>query len=103
MGAELVIILFPTKEEAYAKYITAEYLDPAYLDMLTQGRQRLLNVCEERGWHCIDMMPPFQAAIDDGQTVYYAFDLHLDASGNKIVSDVVGNYLIENGLLEPRR
>ncbi len=103
MGAELVIILFPTKEEAYAKYITAEYLDPAYLDMLTQGRQRLLQVCEERGWHCIDMMPPFQAAIDAGQTVYYAFDLHLDASGNKIVSDVVGNYLIDNGLLEPRK
>jgi hypothetical protein len=49
------------------------------------------------------MTPYFQDAVDAGQTVYNAFDFHLDASGNKIVSDVVANYLIENGLLDLRQ
>jgi hypothetical protein len=101
MNAQMVIILIPTKEETFAKYLTGT-LDAAYLETLTQGRLRLLRTCDERGWRCIDMTPYFQEAVDAGQTVYNAFDFHLDASGNKIVSDVVANYLIDNELLEPR-
>jgi hypothetical protein len=101
MNADMVIILVPTKEESYAKYLTGT-LEPNYLDTLTSGRQRLVQTCEERGWRCIDMAPYFQEAIDAGQTVYNAYDFHLDASGNQIVSNVAANYLIENDLLEPR-
>jgi hypothetical protein len=99
MGAQMVIILLPTKEEAYALYLS-EMLGEQYLDDLTTGRERLMRVCEERGWHCIDMLPYFQQAVSDGQTVYNAYDFHLDAAGNQIVSEVVGSYLIDNGLLE---
>lgn len=101
MDATMIIILIPTKEEGYAKHITAT-LDSAYLEMLAQGRQNLLSECEEREWHCIDMTPYFQEAIGAGQTIYNAYDFHLDASGNLLVSNVVANYLIGSGLLEPR-
>ena len=101
MSAELVILLFPTKEETFAPHIT-DYLDADYLAMLPKGRLRLMDTCDERGWRCIDMTPYFQDAVSAGKPVYNAFDFHLDASGNQIVSDVVANYLIENGLLEPR-
>lgn len=98
IGAKFVILLIPTKEETYARYL-ADTLDPAYLEMLTEGRKRLLDVCAEKGWRCLDMTETLQAAVDAGQTVYNAFDFHLDASGNKLVAETLGNYLIDNGLL----
>ncbi len=98
MDAEFVILLIPTKEEAYAQHLT-DYLTPAYLDMLAVGRQRLLEVCDERGWRCLDMTPDLQAAVDEGQTVYNAFDFHLDKTGNQVVADTLARYLTENDLL----
>lgn len=102
LDAELVIVLIPTKEETYADYITEE-LGEEYLQMLTVGRQRLLNVCDKKGWRCVDVTEALQQAVAEGQTVYNAFDFHLDAAGNKIVSEVLGQYLIEHNLLDDRR
>jgi hypothetical protein len=101
IGAEMVIVLIPTKEEAYANTIT-DYLDEDYLKMLGKGRKQLMRACEEHGWRCIDMTDTFQAAIADGKTVYNAFDFHLDATGNQLLTDTLAAYLIDNGLLESR-
>lgn len=100
-GTELVIVLIPTKEEAFANYI-ADLLDADYLTMLTEGRLKLMQECDDHGWRCIDMTEAFRAAVDDGATVYNAYDFHLDAEGNRVLADVLGAYLIEEGILEPR-
>jgi hypothetical protein len=101
IGAALVILLIPTKEEAFADYLAA-YLEADYLDMLARGRAELLRACEEHDWRCIDMTDTLRAAIADGETVYNAFDFHLDAAGNQLVADTLAQYFMINGLLEPR-
>lgn len=101
IGAEMLIVLIPTKEEVYAAHVT-DYLDAGYIAMLTEGRTRLMAACAEKGWRCIDMTDAFRAAVNEGATVYNAFDFHLDAVGNQIVADRVGQYLINNDLLAPR-
>jgi len=101
-GTALVIVLIPTKEEVYADYVVGDFLDAGYIAMLGEGRAALLEVCAEKGWHCIDMTPEFTAAVHDGQTVYNAYDFHLDAAGNQLLTDKLGAYLIAEGLLEPR-
>ncbi len=62
----MVILLFPTKEETYAPYIT-DYLDADYLAMLPKGRLRLMRACDERGWRCIDMAPYFRTRSIPGK------------------------------------
>lgn len=101
MGAELVILLVPAKEEVYATW-SQDLIGSETLNYLIEGRRALLDECAARGWRCIDPTDAFTIAINDGQTVYNAFDFHLDASGNRIVADLLGNYLIAEGLLAPR-
>lgn len=96
LNTQIIIILIPTKEEVYVP----EELDTEFLSKMSEGRLQLLAMCEEYGWHCIDLLEPFQEAVKAGKTVYHAFDFHLDASGNEILAETVAQYLIENNLLQ---
>ena len=99
VGATMVLVLVPTKEEVYAEQL-ADAIGADYLDAISQTRRQLLETCADEGWHCIDPLPAFRAAIAEGETVYYALDFHLDASGNRILADVIHEYLLANDLLE---
>jgi len=98
MGAELVLLLIPTKEEVYAAWST-EALGEDMIAYLVEGRMALLEQCAQREWRCVDATDTFVAAVNEGQTVYNAFDFHLDASGNRLAAELLGRYLIEQGLL----
>lgn len=98
LGAKLVILLIPTKEEVYANW-NREDLGEDIISYLTDGRRQLLQHCVDRAWHCIDLTDAFQSAVGEGKTVYNAFDFHLDAAGNQIAAQVLGEYLIAEGLL----
>lgn len=101
LGAQLLMVFIPAKEEAYGDFLVRR-LGQQYLDDLAAARLRLLEQCAERGWHCIDALPALRAAVNAGQTVYYAFDSHLDPVGNKILEEVIYTYIIEHNLI-PRR
>lgn len=98
IGAKMIIIPIPTKEEAYADQLV-NLLGQKYLDQMGETRRLVLEQCTKEGWYCIDPLPAFQQAIKNGQTIYYAFDAHLDASGNKVLAELVHDYIIKNGLL----
>lgn len=99
IGAEMILVLLPTKEEAYAEYLVDD-LGEEYIQQLGESRRMLMALCEEKGWRCIDMLPIFQEAIQKGESIYYALDFHLDASGNKLLAETLHDYIIENGLLD---
>lgn len=101
MGAELVVLLIPTKEEVYATW-SRDAIGDETLAYLVEGRQALLAECAARGWRCIDPTDALTEAATEGEQVYNAFDFHLNASGNRIVAERVGRYLIEEGLLDAR-
>jgi hypothetical protein len=98
MGAELVIVLMPTKEEVYAPD-TARAVGQPYLDTVSEGRLRLLTVCEERGWRCLDLTPALQAEANAGRVIFYSVDHHITDYGNQVVSAAVAQYVIDAGLL----
>lgn len=99
IGAEMLLVLLPTKEEAYAEYLIDE-LGEAYIDEIGESRRILMALCKEKDWRCIDMLPVFQEAIRNGETIYYALDFHLDASGNRLLAETLHDYIVENGLLD---
>jgi hypothetical protein len=98
MGGKLVIVLIPTKDEAYAEY-AAGVLGQDYLDSISEGRTRLLALCAERGWRCVDPVAAFQAEIRAGHMVYFQLDSHLNPYGNQVLARVVEDYLVQNQLL----
>jgi SGNH hydrolase-like domain, acetyltransferase AlgX len=97
-NASLLIVLLPVKEEAYADLLAGK-LSRAYLDPIGEGRRRLLAQCQAQGWHCLDALPPLQAAINQGQTIFYGFDSHLDVSGNRVLAQIIADYIRAKGLL----
>ncbi|CAG0958079.1 hypothetical protein ANRL4_00495 [Anaerolineae bacterium] len=99
LGAKLMLIILPTKEEAYAKVLEPVIGKP-YLDQMAESREKLLATCVEMGWYCLDPLPAFREAITKGETIYYAFDSHLDESGNQILAVLVKDFIKQHQLLE---
>ena len=91
-GIPLMLVLIPTKEEVYARW-TEPILGKDALDAVREGRQRMLDFCEEEGFVCLDMMEALIAAADEGQQVYFVQDNHINAAGNAIVADTVWKFL----------
>lgn len=91
-GIPLVLVLIPTKEEVYARW-TEPILGKDALDALREGRQRMLDFCEEEGLICLDMTETLTAAASEGQQVYFVKDNHINAAGNAIVADTVWQFL----------
>ncbi len=99
-NARLLIVLLPVKEEAYADLLQTK-LPAEYIDAIGEGRRILLAQCEENGWDCIDMLPALKDAVNSGQTIFYAFDSHLDPSGNAVLETTIAEYIQTHNLLTP--
>jgi hypothetical protein len=102
-GVRLLIVLLPVKEEAYRDQIVAsqgEQYAP-YIDAIGEGRRRLLDQCTALGLPCLDALPTLRQAVNTGQTVYYAYDSHLDPGGNAVLAGLVAGYLTTQGWLTP--
>jgi hypothetical protein len=102
LGAKMILIPIPDRIEAYSAFLTP-ILGQQYIDQLGEARRAVLQQCADRGWYCLDPLPAFQEAIKHGQTIYYAYDQHLDASGNRLLEDLVHSYIIQNNLLPGRQ
>ncbi|MCE7945909.1 MAG: hypothetical protein DYG88_00605 [Chloroflexi bacterium CFX4] len=101
VGAELLIVLIPTKEEAYSAALS-ETLGTEFIESIGEGRRTLIAHFAENGYHYLDALPALQAAIQNGETIYYSFDSHLDASGNRLLATLVAEYLNREQLLPKR-
>ncbi|MFQ3536709.1 MAG: SGNH/GDSL hydrolase family protein [Aggregatilineales bacterium] len=98
IGAELLIVLLPTKEEAYSSALS-QTLGNAYIESIGEGRRAIIAHLAANGYRYLDALPALRKAVEDGQSVFYSFDSHLDASGNRILAELVGKYLTRENLL----
>ncbi|MDW8299528.1 MAG: hypothetical protein RML95_09335 [Anaerolineae bacterium] len=101
VGAELLIVLIPTKEEAFGKALS-KVLGDAYVEPIGAARRALIEHLEAQGFHYIDALPAFQAAIERGESVYYDRIEYLNPSGNRVLAELVANYIESKNLLPPR-
>jgi hypothetical protein len=55
-----------------------------------------MDFCIEQEIECISPTEELIAATKSGQQTYFSYDQHWTPEGNKVVADVVGNYLTAN-------
>ncbi|MFQ3536219.1 MAG: hypothetical protein SNJ58_10100 [Aggregatilineales bacterium] len=91
-GGRFVVILVPTKEEVY-RHLTERYLGAAYLDQLAEPRLRLLNFCAAEQLTCLDLTPALTERALQGQQLFFRDDIHLNATGNRAVSEIIADFL----------
>jgi hypothetical protein len=97
-GAELVIILVPSKEQVYwEQFRQVTSLPPDYnIDQLVEP-VRLF--CLEGKLHCLDLTPVFRAEAAKGQQLYFPVDIHWNAQGHALAAQVVEEFLRQEKLL----
>jgi hypothetical protein len=93
----MVIVVIPAKEEVYRK-LTEPYLGEDGIEMVSEGRLRLLEFCEKEGLICLDMTPVLTARAEAGEMVYYSDDIHLNEAGNALLAETLWQLLVEKGL-----
>lgn len=99
MGVPLLIVLIPDKEEVYAEALTP-ILGAEYIAGIGQNRRAMMAECATRGWHCLDLLETFTAALAEGAGVYYNLDFHLAPDGNRIMAQAIAAYVAGQGWRE---
>jgi len=97
----LMLILIPTKEEVYADY-TQQDLSADQLDLLRDGRQRMLTFCQENDLLCLDPTGAFQEKARSGELLYWPQNDHLNPAGNALLADLVWQFMGEHDLQPPQ-
>ena len=87
VGAEMVVLFFPTKEEVYMP-LTVD--DPP--DLSTPFREAL----EKHGIPTIHPLEALRERAKQGEQVYFEIDGHPNAAGYAVIAEVVDAYLVEN-------
>jgi len=99
IGAKLVIVLIPAKEEVYQK-LTEPYLGAQNLAIYSEGRNMMLGLCKTRGLTCFDVTPVLTQHANAGEQVYWPSDIHLNPAGNAILAQAVDDFLKAQGLVK---
>lgn len=88
-GAELVIVLIPTKEQTRDRFLeevlTSFEVAPALIDFDRPSRL-LQRICSELGIELIDLAEPFRTA---DEPVFFDYDEHLTAYGHIVMAESI--------------
>ncbi len=97
-GAELVIILVPSKEQVYwEQFRQVASLPPDYnIDQLVEPVRQF---CVQVKLHCLDLTMAFRVEAAKGQQLYFPVDIHWNAQGHALAAQVVEDYLRREKLL----
>jgi lysophospholipase L1-like esterase len=83
-GAELLVVLIPTKEEVYLPLLGAE---------AAPFTARLAEALAARGIPRLDTTPRFRARAERGERLFFPLDLHPNPDGQQLIADLVLEYL----------
>ena len=111
-------IFVPTKEQLYYPYVVERrwlrevvmepYLredglldlrsapiadESIFLSRLRQHRDYVLNEAKSAGWYVIDLLEPFEAAVAQGELLYYPYDTHWNQAGHELAARVISETL----------
>ena len=96
-GGQLVVLLVPTREEVYESHTAAALGDE--LDAIRSARLAMLDLCAALQMVCYDALGDLRERAAAGELLYYADDLHLNAVGNLVFSELLEGWLDQHGLL----
>jgi hypothetical protein len=65
----------------------------ALMENIDHQRNVIQEVADELGIHFIDLVPPLQTAVTNGDPTYYAYDSHWSVRGHQVAGEAVAEYL----------
>lgn len=96
IGAELILIIVPTKEQTYYKYleevVSRFNIDLENLDM-NYPNQIIHETAKQLGASCIDLTEEFS---NRSQVVFFDRDEHLNSYGHSVAAYVLARWIKEN-------
>lgn len=92
-GARLLVVLIPTKEQVYSRYleeVRREFaIDSSALDM-QRPNKFLAEWTRDLGIEMVDLLPAFQSASGN---VFLEYDEHMSVLGHTVMADAIGTLL----------
>jgi hypothetical protein len=103
LGAKLLFVIIPTKQEVYAP----EWLQSNGIDLDTPRRKLFDFFCREQILY-FDLLPHFKSYRRDGiknklepeKDLYWHYDSHLTARGNYLTGLLVSDFIIRQGIVD---
>jgi len=93
IGAELLIVLIPTREQVYRhclEEVISEFsIDENALDM-SSPNNLLSELTGKLGIHFVDALPAFSKARGN---MFFEFDEHLTLRGHEVLSETIGDFI----------
>ena len=88
-GSELIVILIPTKEQSYSRYLnevtTAFHIEESEIDMLYPNKF-LKKLCEDNNINLIDLLQKYKTSL---KSVFFDYDEHLNEFGHYLTSEAI--------------
>lgn len=76
--------------------------DPAaFIARLTDQRDAMRNLAEERGWFFIDLLEPFESEVATGALLYYRYDTHWNQAGHDLAGTVIADFMSRSAGCRP--
>lgn len=94
-NAELVVLLFPSKEQVYWPIVSTLVEDAAAFKV-NWPHDEVRAWCEANGVAYLDLTPVFAGEAAQGKQLYYRFDAHWNEAGHELAAQTIRRYLAEN-------
>jgi len=100
IGATLVFLYFPSKEEVYWELAKDKLkATPGFAERIDRLRNTALQYCQTRKLLCLDLTPSLKARGLAGEALYFPLDIHWNEKGNSLVAQEIHNFLAAKKLL----
>jgi hypothetical protein len=100
MGAQLVVLLFPFKEQVYWDIVRRYQPDLATVDV-EAPLTMVSRFCEREGIIACDLLGPLRAEAGRGRQLYHSVSAHWNDAGNTVAAQAVAACLARRGLMAP--
>lgn len=98
MGAELMVVAIPTKEEVYWEVVRNDLPNRDAL-VIDRPFGDLFEYCRREGVSCCDLLPAMRDHATQDEQLYLRISSHFNAAGNIVAAQAVDGCLERDGLL----
>lgn len=89
-NARLFITIFPLESQTNRYVLSTNY------NYVLKPQRKLAHICEKDNLPCLDLLPFFYKAVNDGHVQLYTDGLHLSDKGHEVTADVLYTFLTQH-------
>ncbi|HYD48464.1 MAG TPA: hypothetical protein VEB21_08960 [Terriglobales bacterium] len=98
-GAEMMAVLFPTKEQAYWQRVKP--MAPADIaPIIDRPIELVADYCRQQGLHCCDLRPALRQHAATTEQIFHRISAHPNDLGHAVVAEAVEECLRDQALID---